>query len=154
MNKLHFSITINAPREKVWDTMLRQDTYQIWTELFQPGSHYVGDWNLGSKIVFLAPDETGQMSGMMGRIKENQPYENVSVEYIGVVLAGNEDTSSEEARSVAGAQEKYTFKEINGSTELLVDLDMDDGDEFVEMWKEIWPRALEKLKELAEDRSQ
>ena len=150
MNKLHFSVKIKAPREKVWDTMLGQDTYQLWTELFGPGSHFVGDWSLGSKILFLAPDETGQMSGMIGRIKENQLYEYVSVEYIGVVLAGEEDTSSEEAMSVAGAHEKYTFKEVDGSTELLVDMDMDDGDEFVEMFQEIWPQALQRLKELAE----
>lgn len=150
MNKLHFSITIKAPRERVWDTMLSQDTYQSWTEVFGPGSHFVGDWNLGSKILFLAPDETGQMSGMIGRIKENQLYEYVSVEYIGVVLAGEEDTSSEEAMNVAGALEKYTFKEVDGYTELRVDMDMDDGDEFEEMFQEIWPQALQKLKELAE----
>jgi uncharacterized protein YndB with AHSA1/START domain len=152
MNKLHFSITIKAPREKVWDTMLSQDTYQSWTEVFGPGSHYVGDWSLGGKILFLAPDETGQMSGMIGRIKENQLYEYVSVEYIGVVLAGEEDTSSEEAMSVEGALENYTFKEMDGSTELRVDMEMDDGEEFVEMFQEIWPLALEKLKELAESR--
>jgi uncharacterized protein YndB with AHSA1/START domain len=151
MNKLHFSIIIKAPREKVWDTMLGQDTYPLWTEVFQPGSHFVGDWSLGSKILFLAPDETGQMSGMIGRIKENQLYEHVSVEYIGLVEAGKEDTSSEEALSMAGALEKYTFKEIDGSTELLIDMDMDDGDEFVEMFQEIWPQSLQKLKELAEE---
>jgi hypothetical protein len=148
---MHISIAINAPKEKVWDTMLGPDTYRLWTEVFGAGSHYVGDWSQGSKILFLAPDETGEMSGMMGRIKENRPYEYISVEYIGVVLAGKEDTSSEEANSVAGALENYTFKETDGATEVLVDMDMDDGDEFVEMFREIWPKSLQKLKELAEN---
>jgi hypothetical protein len=53
------SMNINAPKEKVWKTMLGEDTYRIWTEVFMPGSHYVGDWSKGSKILFLAPAETG-----------------------------------------------------------------------------------------------
>ena len=56
MDKLHFSIVIKAPKEKVWDTMLNEDSYRVWTEVFMPGSHYVGDWNKGSKILLLAPE--------------------------------------------------------------------------------------------------
>ena len=35
-------------------TMLDDKTYRIWTEAFMAGSHYVGDWNQGSEILFLA----------------------------------------------------------------------------------------------------
>ncbi|MDQ5893468.1 MAG: hypothetical protein QG640_480, partial [Patescibacteria group bacterium] len=31
MQKIHFSIQINAPKEKVWDTMLGEATYREWT---------------------------------------------------------------------------------------------------------------------------
>jgi len=58
MGKLQYSIVINAPKEKVWKTMLNKDTYEKWTDVFMPGSSYVGDWTEGSKILFLAPDET------------------------------------------------------------------------------------------------
>ncbi len=34
MSKLNFSIVIDAPKEKVWDTMLEDKTYRIWTEAF------------------------------------------------------------------------------------------------------------------------
>ena len=34
MEKLNFKIEINAPKEKVWDTMLNKDTYKAWTEVF------------------------------------------------------------------------------------------------------------------------
>jgi uncharacterized protein YndB with AHSA1/START domain len=152
MEKLHFSIVINAPKEKVWNAMLKEYPYRAWTQVFGPGSHYVGDWGEGSKILFLAPDEDGQMSGMIGRIKENRTNEFVSVEYIGVVESGKEDTSSEEAKKVAGALESYTFKDIDGKTELLVDIDAHEGDELVEMFRELWPKALQRLKRLVEKR--
>lgn len=143
MQKLHFSIVINAPKEKVWNTMLNADTYRLWTDVFMPGSHYVGDWSEGSKMLFLAPDENGKMSGMVSKIKENQPYEYVSIENIGEVENGKE-----EVKEWAGALENYTFNEIDGKTEVLVDIDTNE--EFKEMFQDIWPKALEKLKELAE----
>jgi uncharacterized protein YndB with AHSA1/START domain len=152
MNKMQFSINIKAPKEKVWKVMIGEDTYPMWTDVFMPGSHFVGDWKEGSKIVFLAPDESGDLSGMLSRIKENKRYEFLSIEYIGMVQEGKEDTSSEEAQEWAGSLENYTFKEKDGNTELVVDLssDMDMNDEYQEMFEETWPKALQKLKELAE----
>lgn len=73
MQKLHYSIVINAPAAKVWTTMLDDKSYRQWTEAFSPGSYYKGDWNKGSKILFLAPGEKGE-SGMVSRIKENRKH--------------------------------------------------------------------------------
>ncbi len=150
MDKMHFSIAINAPKEKVWNTMLGDETYRVWTEAFTPGSHYVGDWNQGSKILFLGPDKkTGKMSGMVSRIKENRRHEFISIEHLGVVQDGKEDTTSEAVKGWAGALENYTFKKIGNTTEVLVEL-VGLADEFIEMFQNIWPKALQKLKELAE----
>lgn len=88
MEKLNFSIAINAPKEKVYDTMLQDKTYRIWTESFAKGSHYVGDWSKGSKILFLGPDEKGKMGGMVSRIKENRLHEYISIEHLGIVNDG------------------------------------------------------------------
>lgn len=148
MDKLHFSIVINAPKEKVWNTMLNEDSYRAWTEPFSPGSHYVGDWSKGSKILFLAPGESGKMGGMVSRIKENRPYEYISIEHLGVMEEGKEDISSEAVKAWAGALENYTFKEKNGTTEVLVDVDTEE--EYGQMFQGMWPKALQKLKELAE----
>ncbi len=147
MDKLHFSIVINAPKAKVWNTMLDDKTYRIWTEAFMPGSYYVGDWSEKSKMLFLAPGEKGEM-GMVSRIKENRPHEFVSIEHIGLVQDGKEDTSSDAVKAWAGAHENYTFKEVDGKTKVLVD--MDSTEEYQEMFQNTWPKALQKLKELAE----
>jgi Activator of Hsp90 ATPase homolog 1-like protein len=143
MEKLYFSIVINAPKKKVWEVMLGKDTYSDWTELFSPGSYYVGDWSEGSKMLFLGPDETGQMSGMVSKIKENRPYEYVSIEHIGEVKNGKEEVTE-----WSGALENYTFKEIDGKTELLIKIDT--VEDYKELFQDIWPKALQRLKEIAE----
>jgi uncharacterized protein YndB with AHSA1/START domain len=148
MEKLHFTIEINAPRKKVWKTMLDDDSYRIWTEVFMPGGYYVGDWTTGSKILFLAPDKTGAIAGMVSRIRENRKYEFISIEHMGIVEDGKEDISSEAVKDWAGAQENYTFEELDGTTHLLVELD--SADKYKEMFQDIWPKALQKLKQLIE----
>ena len=148
MQKLNFSIVINASKEKVWNTMLEDKTYRIWTEVFSKGSHFIGDWSKGSKILFLGPNENGELGGMVSRIKENKLYEYISIEHLGVVENGKEDTTSDAVKQWAGSLENYTFKNKDGKTELLVDMDIND--EYKEMFEGMWPAALKKLKELAE----
>ena len=148
MQKLKFSIEINATKEKVWNTMLEDKTYRIWTEAFSKGSHYIGDWSKGSKILFLGPNENGEMGGMVSRIKENKKYEFISIEHIGMVQDGKEDTTSEAIKDWAGALENYTFKDKSGTTEILVE--MDSNEEYAEMFEGMWPNALQKLKEISE----
>lgn len=149
MQKLHFSIMIHAPKEKVWHTMLDDQPYREWTTAFSPGSYYKGDWSKGSKILFLGPNPDGSgEGGMVSRIAENKPYEFVSIEHLGIVKDGVEDTTSETARKWAPAFENYTFMEKEGATEVLVDVDVED--EFVEMFEKMWPEALQLLKAIAE----
>jgi hypothetical protein len=144
MDKLHFSVIIDAPKEKVWNTMLNKDTYNQWTYAFAPDSHYEGDWTDGSKILFL--DGKGQ--GMVSRIKESRPYEFVSIEHLGIVQDGKEDTESDAIKPWAGALENYTFRQKDGKTELLVDADTNQ--EYKEAFQDMWPKALNKLKEISE----
>jgi uncharacterized protein YndB with AHSA1/START domain len=149
MQKLHFSIVIKAPKRKVWDTMLNDATYRQWTAPFGPGSHFVGDWSEGSKILFLAPGDKGE-GGMVSRIAESKKPDRLSIEHLGVVQDGKEDTSSDAVKGWAGAHENYTFIDKDGGTELLIDTDTDE--EFKAMFEDMWPKALQILKELAEAR--
>jgi hypothetical protein len=153
VKKLHVSISINAPAEKVYKTMLDEPTYKEWTKAFSPSpdttSYVKGDWSKGSKILFVGVDpETGKEGGMVSRIAENKPNEFVSIEHLGILNDGVEDTTSEEAKKWTPAFENYTFKEENGVTEL--EIDVDTADELAEEFEKAWPQALEKLKELSE----
>jgi len=147
MHRLSFRIEIDAPRSKVWSTMLDDATYREWTAEFSPGSHYVGDWSEGTRILFLAPGENGD-GGIVSRVRTNRLNEYVELEHVGVVEAGREDTTSDGAREWAGAHESYTFTDSGEKTELVVKVDTTD--EYVEMFGDVWPRALDRLKVLAE----
>lgn len=149
MEKLHFSIVINAPKEKVWHAMLDDDSYREWTSVFNEGSYYEGGWDKGSKILFLGPDPTtGKLGGMVSEIAENRPYEFISIKHLGLVNDGVEDTESEEAKKWAPAYENYTFKEVDGGTEVLVDLETEES--MAEEFNKMWPAGLEQLKKIAE----
>ena len=148
MSKLNFSILIDAPISKVWDIMLQDKTYRIWTEEFAAGSHYVGNWNQGSKILFLGPTEDGKLAGMVSRIKENKLHKYISIEHLGEVYDGVEDTTSDRVKVWAGALENYTFIDKDDKTKLVVDMDINE--EFKEMFEGTWPKALQKLKSLCE----
>lgn len=150
MKKIHYSIEISAPKEKVWDVMLADKTYREWTLPFNPaGGYFKGDWSKGSKILFLGKDpKTGQEGGMVSRIAENKPYEFISIEHLGIVNNGVEDTTSEEARKWAPAFENYAFEEKDGVTTVTVDMDSEDS--MAEEFNKMWPEALQKLKEIAE----
>jgi hypothetical protein len=148
MKTLHFSAQINAPVEKVWETMLGEAPYREWTDVFSPGSHFVGDWQEGSKMLFLAPQEGGGTGGMMSTIAENRPHEFLSIKHLGFVKNGVEDTESAEVQAWIGALENYTFRSENGGTTVAVDLDSEE--QHTAYFEDTWPKALEKLKALAE----
>jgi hypothetical protein len=149
MEKMRHTIFINAPRERVWDVMLSQDTYRQWTSAFHPGSYYKGDWSQGSKILFLGPNPEGSgEGGMVSRIRENRLHEFISIEHLGIVHNGVEDTDSEEAKKWAAAYENYTFVATNGGTELTVEMDIESKEKA--NFDTMWSAALSRLKEIAE----
>jgi uncharacterized protein YndB with AHSA1/START domain len=149
---MHFEVQINAPREKVWEIMLGDETYREWTKAFNPSpdsnSRVEGNWEQGSKMLFIGPGEDGKEGGMVSRIKENRKPEFLSIEHLGILKDGKEDMDSEEAKKWSPAFENYTLTEKEGGTLLKVDQDMQE--EYKEMFEGMWPKALEKLKELSE----
>lgn len=145
MQNMHFFIHIDAPKEKVWNTMLEDSTYRIWTEPFAPGSHYEGNWQEGSEMHFLGADPT---TSMYSRIKENRLYEFISIEHIGISKQGVIDTTSDEVKKWVPACENYTFIATDNGTEVTVDMDINE--EYKARFEEMWPQALQILKTLAE----
>lgn len=149
MQHLHFSTVINAPREKVWHTMLDDKTYREWTKVFSPNCWYKGSWDKGSKILFLGTDKDGKNEGgMVSRIAENRLHEFMSIEHLGFVAGGKEITEGKEVEAWKGAHENYTLTDKDGGTELTVDLDTADSEK--DSMKALWEKALPVLKELAE----
>ena len=152
MKKLQFTTTINAPVTKVYDVMLglkNKAMYEQWTAMFNPTSTYEGTWERGSKILFLGVDEKGEKGGMVSRIAENIPNQFVSIQHYGLIKGDEEITEGPEVEKWANGFENYSFEENNGSTTVTVDLDTTE--DFVDFMNDIYPKALNKLKEICEE---
>ncbi|MBW8687102.1 SRPBCC family protein [Chitinophaga rhizophila] len=144
MEKKEFRILIDSPRETVWQVLWDDKTYREWTSAFAPGSWAKTDWKKGSKVYFMDAENCGMLSS----VAENIPNEYMSFEHLGYVKEGKEDTESPEVKEWAGAHENYTLKAVDGKTELVVHTDIVES--HMEYFNNTWPKALEKLKEIAE----
>ncbi|WP_341840194.1 SRPBCC domain-containing protein [Chitinophaga caseinilytica] len=146
MNKQTHQIDIHAPREKVWETLFGVETYPQWTKAFNENSQVTTDWKKGSRALFT----DGNGDGMVSRIAENIPNEFMSIEHLGTIMGGVEDTTSPEVQQWNGAHENYRLQDIDGGTRLLIEMDIDDKSEYAEMFAGMWPKALAAVKEISE----
>lgn len=151
MKQLQYKIQIQAPAQKVYDCMLglsNKSCYEQWTAAFNPTSTYEGNWEKGSKMLFLGTDEKGNKGGMVSEIAEHLPGQFVSIRHYGLYHSGQEQTEGPEVEKWANGFENYHFMETEGGTELKVDLDT--AEDFVDYMNEHYPAALEKLKAMCE----
>lgn len=144
MKTLTFEIAINATRAVAWANMLGAEGYKAWTTPFCEGSFFVGSWDKGAKIQFLAPSG----DGMTSVIAESSPNEHVSIRHIGMIENGVEDTTSEKVRAWAPAYENYRFMDAPGGCRVIVTLDT--APEWEQYMLDTYPKALACLKELCE----
>jgi uncharacterized protein YndB with AHSA1/START domain len=145
MKTLHFEVTIYAPKEKVWSTMLDPETYKKWVNASWPGSYYVGEWKEGASLKFIGAEGGGTKAILVKHV----PYEFSLAKHIAVITQdGQEDTTSDSAKSWIGTTERYTFTEKDGVTTLTVDIETTP--EWEKMFNDGWPKALQALKELCE----
>jgi uncharacterized protein YndB with AHSA1/START domain len=144
MEKIEFKTTINAIAEKVWDALFGVETYPKWTAVFAEGSRVETDWKKGSKALFLGDNG----DGMVAVIQDNIPNRYMSIKHIGEIKDGKEDLSGDWGETL----ENYTLNERDGKTELLIDMNI--SDEWKDYFEKTWPKALDKVKEIAEKRSE
>ena len=145
MNKLTFKTAIHAPKQKVWDIRLTHGSYEIWSGAGWEGSTFDGHWKQGETIRFVSPSGEGTLVYII----ELKPAELIRAEHIAVLQkSGEEDRTSEAAKTWIGSKENYFFNEMNGLTELTVEILTKP--EWEKMFTDGWPAALDKLKELCE----
>jgi hypothetical protein len=147
MKKLEFEILINALPADVWSVIIGHDTYQQWTKPFSESSTVETNWEKGSRALFT----DGSGSGMIAEIAENIPAKFLSIRHLGILDNGKEDFDSEETKNWQGAMEDYKLEEINGKTAWTVHVDMVES--MIAYMNEAWPKAMEIVKNLAEQRS-
>ena len=140
MKTITFTTEIHAPIEKVWEALWNEDSYKEWTKHFVPGSHYVSDWLIGGKTLFLGPDGNGMFATIT---KLEKPSEVI-------FLHQGEIWDGVEKESIAkGAYEKYMLIESNGSTTLTVSVDVDE--QYEDHMDEGFSKGLDEVKRIAEN---
>ena len=147
LKRVNFSISINAPKDKVWNALWDNENYKAWTSAFAEGSHAVTDWNEGSKVLFL----DGKGSGMYSTIAKKTPNELMSFRHIGEVKDGKEQPLDDKTKAWSGGLETYKLTESNGVTEVSVDLDVPE--DFMEYFTTTFPKALQNVKDIAEGKT-
>lgn len=147
MEKKKYSIVIEAPRERVWDVLWGDKSYEEWTSVFSESSTVKTDWQEGSKVYFL----NAEGEGMVAIINKKVPCEYMSFKHVGLLKDGVEDLDSDEVAKWAGSTENYTLKKENNKTELVVDMDIDNS--YLEFFDKTWPEAMDKIKFMAEGKN-
>ena len=146
MEKMKFSVSINAPKEKVWKVLWDNSSYGEWTNVFSEGSYAETDnWKVGSRVKFLSANGG---DGMLSEVAANRPNEFMSFRHLGVIKGGVEDTEGDEVKQWNGAMENYSLEEKDGTVSLKVE--MDSTKEFKEYFDKTWPKALDRVKTLSE----
>lgn len=87
---------------------------------------------------------------MVSRIAEIRPYEFVSIQHLGIIADGVEDTTSEIAKKWAPAFENYTLRDTDGGTEVVIDMDVED--DYADMFRDMWTDGLARIKQIAESK--
>lgn len=144
INRLLFSIDIKAEKTKIWEALWNDSSYRKWASIFFEGSYVTADnWDEGSKVFFLSPDQ----SGIYSSIEKHIPNKIIRFKHIGSVLKGQEQPIDEETKKWSGATEIYSLNEETDHIILTIEIDV--LDEHLEFMKDKLPKALEKIKSLS-----
>lgn len=142
MKKLQFSIEINAPKEKVWKTLWTDQSFREWANVIDEGTYKIGEMVEGNEVQFISSVNGYGVTSLIERLNPN--------EYVLFRHQADTKESGGQVREVewTGGQESYSLRENGGITTLTIDQDVPPEQE--ETFEERIPKALEKVKFLAE----
>jgi hypothetical protein len=141
INRLEFSIDIKAEKAAIWKALWNKNSYREWASVFFEGSYVItNNWEEGSKVHFLAPDQ----NGIYSMIEKHIPNKIIQFKHIGNVVGGKEQLIDDATKKWSGATEIYTLTERKDTITLAVEIDV--MDEHLEFMTNTFPKALEKVK--------
>lgn len=142
MKELHFFIMIQAPREKVWDTLWQDETLREWAGLIDPGTYMAGELKEGNEVQFISAENGYGVTSLVEKLVPNEF----------LLLRHEADTQQagkqEREKEWTGGKESYSLAEKDGATTLTAAFDVPP--ELEEYFKANYPKALERVKSLAE----
>lgn len=147
MKTLTYSITIDKPREVVFQTMTDNSLFPEWAKAWGEGMICAGEWKEGEHISFF--DQT--QGGTKAFIEELVVNEFIKTKHVAMVNPKNHEVelTDEMMRKWIGSREDYYFRE-KSEKETILEFVMITDESFEKMM-EAWPEALQFLKDICEN---
>lgn len=145
MNELEFTVEINASKQRVWDTLWQDETFQQWSGLIDPGTYMKGELQQGNEVEFISAENGYGVTSLVAEV--------IPAEYLLLKHQADTQDSGEQEREKewTGGEESYRLKEVGDVTILTVTFGVPATQE--EYFKENYPKALDCVKALAEGTS-
>jgi len=142
MKEMQFSIEIHAAKVRVWDTLWQDQTFREWAGIIDPETYLVGVLKEGNEVQFISAANGYGVTSLVEKL--------VASEFL--LLRHRADTQEngkrEREKEWTGGTESYSLAEKDGTTTLTVAFDVPP--ELEEYFKVNYPKALERVKVLAE----
>lgn len=143
MKELQFTIEINASKERVWNTLWQDKTLREWAGIIDPGTYMVGELKEGNEVQFISAENGYGVTSLVEKLVINEL----------LLLRHQADTQDvgkrDRAKEWTGGEESYLLTEKNNLTNLTVVFGVPP--ELEEYFKVNYPKALERVKVLAEN---
>jgi len=143
-----YEVSIQAAPAVVYKAITDSAHFSDWTTAFSPKSYFEGTWAQGSQMKFLAAGPDGALNGLLSKVKENIPNQQITLQHFGFTQNGQEVTEGPLVASIAGSIEAYTIVAQGETSVLKVVSDVDKN--YSEFMIEVWPKALDRLREICE----
>ncbi len=142
MQQQQFSIEIKASKERVWRTLWDDKTFRDWANNIDEGMYLAGELKEGAEVQFVSP--IGGY-GVTSLVEKLSPGVSVSFRHM---MDTEKHGAQERENEWSGGIETYALTENEGVTTLTLTLDVPPEQE--ETMKDRLPKALARVKELAE----
>lgn len=141
MQSLTFQVQIKASAKTVWRVLWEDTTLRDWAGIVDPGTYMVGELVEGKTVQFNSAEGYG-VTSLVAKVIPN--------EFVLFKHKADTKDSGQVLRDAqwTGGEESYTLTEEAGVT--TVSLKFDVPEELVQVMNEVYPRALVRIKELAE----
>lgn len=142
MKELHFTTDIRATQQKVWDTLWQDATLREWAGVIDPGTYMRGELVEGGTIEFISAENGYGVTSLVAKV--------VPGEYLLLKHQADTKQSGEAKRDDqwTGGNETYSLTSKDDVTTLTATFDTPA--ELEEYFHDAYPKALAKVKEIAE----
>lgn len=143
MKEMQFTVEIKAPKERVWQTLWQDQSFREWAGIIDPGTYMKGELKESGTVEFISAENGYGVTSLVDKLAENEL----------LVLRHSADTQEngqkERKEQWTGGKETYSLVEKNDGTTLTATFDVPL--ELEDHFKDTYPKAFNKIKNLAEE---